>query len=227
MSVENYHPFSGDKKVGRSMLSALESKFRDAVVPRIPLWIETHHLTLATIPLSALVVIFGYLAQGDVRWLWGTIAAILLQYVTDLLDGAVGRYRNTGLIKWGYYMDHFLDYTFLCALLIGNSLFLPHWRFLQFFILAIFGGFMVSSYLEFAATNKFKISHLFIGPTEIRLAFIIAYLLFIFFGKTYLGGFIPYVFLASTVGLWIVVILTQKRIWEMDMREKTGDSSTR
>ena len=65
---------------------------------------------------------------------------ITLQWLTDSLDGAIGRYRNVGLIRWGYYMDHFLDYIFLCSILIGYSLILPdNFKYLLFFLLAIFG----------------------------------------------------------------------------------------
>jgi hypothetical protein len=39
------------------------------------------------------------------------------QWFTDCLDGALGRYRDTGIPKWGYYMDHFLDFVFMCIAL--------------------------------------------------------------------------------------------------------------
>lgn len=202
-------------------MSPLERRLRNVLVPLVPRAIETYHLTLATVPLSALVVLFGWLANDDIRWLWGTSVAIAVQYVTDLMDGEIGRRRATGLIKWGYFMDHFLDYIFLCSLLIGYSLMLPdHFKFLQLFILAIFGAFMVSSYLEFAATNEFRIEHLGIGPTEIRLLFVVINTLLIVFGRTYLAFALPYVLVASLVGLAVAVYMTQKRIWDIDMRKK-------
>lgn len=216
--------FAGDKKVDRSILGAAESDFQDFVVPRIPKSIETYHLTLLTIPFSALVVFFSYLARYDMQWLWGVSALIVLQYLSDLFDGALGRYRNTGLVKWGYYMDHFLDYTFLCAILIGYSFIVPpHLKFLQFFILAVCGGFMVNAYLDFAATNEFRISHLGIGPTEVRIIFIIVNTLLIFFGRTYLAGALPYALGVATIGLWYVVFKTQQRLWRTDMNRKLDD----
>lgn len=203
------------------MLGSAEARLRDWVMPLIPKCIETYHLTLLTIPFSALVVLFGFLAKDDMRWLWGVSLLIVLQYLSDLFDGALGRYRNTGLVKWGYYMDHFLDYTFLCAILIGYSFIVPpHFKFLQFFILAVCGGFMVNAYLDFAATNEFRISHLGIGPTEVRLIFIVVNTLLIFFGKTYLADALPYALILATLGLWYVVYKTQKRLWEIDMVQK-------
>ena len=126
---------------------------------------------------------------------------IMFQYVTDLFDGAVGRYRNTGLVKWGYYMDHFLDYVFLGSILIGYGFIMPTNYENLFFIIIIFVGFMINSFLSFAVTNEFRISYSKIGPTEIRIVFILINLLFIIFGKTYLANFLPYVLELSFLGL--------------------------
>lgn len=213
-------PFAGDKKVGFSLLGKWEQKLVKKYTPKIPRSIETYHLTLTTLLWSAIIIGCGYLAQYDFRWLWGTSVAIALQYITDLFDGAVGRLRNTGLIRWGYYMDHFLDYVFLCSILIGYSFTLADRYNTVFFTLAVFGAYMVNSYLAFAATNKFKIEFFKIGPTEMRLAFILTNILLIVFKKTYLAWTLPLIFWLSLVGLALVVYNTQKHIWALDMAEK-------
>jgi phosphatidylglycerophosphate synthase len=215
--------FAGDKKVGLSLFGTWEKKLVDKFVSKIPKSIETYHLTLSTIVWCALIVLFGYLAKYDVRWFWGSSVMILLQYITDLFDGAVGRYRNTGLIRWGYYMDHFLDYVFLCAVLIGYSFtFLDRFNTI-FFILASYGAFMVNSYLSFSATNEFRIAYFKIGPTEIRLSFIITNILIIFsHDKVPLAGLLPFIFWASMICLSIVVYQTQKMMWKKDMDIKAS-----
>src|SRR3989338_6683330 len=217
-----YHetPFAGDKKVGTSILGSLEKKCIVAFAPKVPHWIETYHLTYLTIPISLCLVLFGFFAQWNISWLWGSSIMIALQWVTDSLDGAVGRLRNTGLIRWGYYMDHFLDYVFLCSILIGYSFTIADRYNTVFFTLAVFGAYMVNSYLAFAATNKFKIEFFKIGPTEMRLAFIVTNTLLIIFGKTYLAWTLPAIFWLSLVGLAFVVYDTQKHIWALDMAEK-------
>ena len=105
----------------------LEKKFVARWVNRVPFWLETHHLTLLTIPWTGLVIASAWQVREseDIRWFWGVSLAIALQYLTDLFDGAVGRSRNTGLVKWGFYMDHFLDYVFQCGLIIGYALIAP------------------------------------------------------------------------------------------------------
>lgn len=90
-------------------------------------------------------MVFGYLAQYNVQWLWGSSAMILAQYLTDLFDGVVGRHRDTGLVRWGYYADHFLDYMFMCCILIGYTFFIPDRYGIMFFILMVYGGFKVTS----------------------------------------------------------------------------------
>jgi phosphatidylglycerophosphate synthase len=213
--------FAGDKKAGQSLLHGPETRFKNWLIPMVPRGIETYHLTVTTVLWSLLIIVFSFFARYNIHWLWVVSVMIFFQYVTDLLDGAIGRMRNTGLVKWGYYMDHFLDYIFLCSILIGYSLILPdQYKYILFFILALFGAFMANSFLSFATTNEFKIAYLKIGPTEIRLIFIIVNTLLIIFGKTYLARALPFVLAGSTFGLFVVVYRTQKILWKIDMANK-------
>lgn len=193
------------------------------VLPKIPSFLETHHLTMLSLVWCALVVAFSYLAQEDVRWLWGVSSMIALQYVTDFFDGKVGKYRDTGLVKWGFYMDHLLDYVFLCSLVIGYAFVLPVGSLYYLLLtLAVFGGFMVNSFLSFGATGKFNISHLRFGPTEFRIALIIINSLLVLFGLKHMTKVLPYVPVFALLGLSIVVYRTHKKIWRIDMALKEG-----
>lgn len=215
-------PFAGDKKVSISLFGNIEKKFVEKYVDKIPKNIETYHLTMSTLVWCIFIVLFGYLAgKYNIHWLWGTSIMIIFQYLTDLFDGAVGRHRNTGLIHWGYYMDHFLDYIFLCSMLVGYSFIYNDRYNTIFFILVSYGAFMVNSFLSFAATNEFRISYFKIGPTEMRLAFITTNTLIIFFhGRVPLASTLPYIFTASVAGLIAVVYTTQKMMWRKDMENK-------
>ncbi len=146
---------------------------------------------------------------------------IVAQWLTDSLDGAVGRARNTGLIRWGYYMDHLLDYFFLASVLIGYMILLPDkskWIF--FLIFALVTGFMMNSYLVMAASNKFRVAHLGIGPTEMRLIFIAINTLLALIRKTHLAFMLPYVLIFAFLGLLFVIYKEQKIIRELDMLAK-------
>lgn len=112
--------FAGDKKeTFVSPTAALEKRFVTYWTPRIPQWLETYHLTLMTIVWSAGVLLFGWLAREDPRWLWPSSGMIFLQWLTDCFDGSVGRHRKTGLKLWGFYMDHLLDYFFMGSVFVG------------------------------------------------------------------------------------------------------------
>jgi phosphatidylglycerophosphate synthase len=219
--------FGGDKKFGKSILYTSETKLKNWLVPMVPKCIETYHLTLTTVLWSLLIIAFSFLARYNIHWLWVVSLMIVFQYLTDLLDGEIGRRRNTGLIKWGFYMDHFLDYIFLLSILIGYSFILPNqFNYILFFIMAMFGAFMVNSFLSFAATNEFKISYLGIGPTETRLIFIVVNTLLIIFNKTYMAAALPYVLTFSAFGLFVVIFKTQKYLWKVDMAEKKNEQNS-
>src|SRR5258705_9854293 len=153
--------FPGAHKTNNSFLSPLERRLAPIVFPRIPKWLETPPLPMLTVVWSLGILLFSFLASRNIRWLWMVSVMITLQWVTDHYDGKVGKFRNTGLVRWGYYMDHMLDYVFLCSVLIGYAFILPeHSRFQLLLMLALFAAFDFSTFLAFAATDKLQISYL-------------------------------------------------------------------
>ena len=213
--------FPGASKSNTSFLTPFERRLAVRVLPRIPSWLETYHLTMLTLVWSGFILFFSYLAKSDLRWLWGVSAMVALQYVTDHYDGKIGKYRGTGLVRWGYYMDHLLDYLFLCSVIIGYAFILPERSRYQILImLAIFAGYEVSTFLAFAATDRLKISYLKLGPTEFRLALIIINALLVQYGtRTMING-LRYVNIGAAIGLAFVVYRTHKVIWALDMKHK-------
>jgi archaetidylinositol phosphate synthase len=210
--------FAGAHKTNTSFLSPLERRLVPIVIPRIPKWLETYHLTMLTLVWSLMILFFGFLAAKDIRWLWMVSLMIFLQWVTDYYDGKVGKYRNTGLLRWGYYMDHLLDYVFLCSVLIGYAFILPERsRFQLLLMLALFAAYDFSTFLAFSATDKLQISYLKFGPTEFRLALIVINGLLVSFGTKYMIGGLKWVNTGAAVGLCFLVYKTQKKIWKLDM----------
>jgi archaetidylinositol phosphate synthase len=213
--------FAGASKTNTSFLTPLERRLAIKVLPKIPSWLETYHLTMLTLVWSSLIIFFSYLAAKDLRWLWGVSAMIFMQYVTDHFDGKVGKYRGTGLVRWGYYMDHLLDYFFLCSVIIGYAFILPERSRYQILImLAIFAGYEVSTFLAFAATDRLKISYLKFGPTEFRMALIVINALLVQYGTRQMSNGLKYVNAGAAIGLALMIYRTHKLIWEMDMKLK-------
>jgi phosphatidylglycerophosphate synthase len=217
--------FAGASKTGTSLLAPLERRVTRVVLPRIPRWLETHHLTMLTLVWCIFIVYFSYLAARDIRWLWLVSLMIFFQYVTDYFDGKVGKLRRTGLVKWGFYMDHILDYVFLCSVLIGYVLILPERaRFNLLLLLAVTSGFMVNAFLAFSATEKFQHSFMRIGPSEFRLVLVIVNALLVLLGKRYMVSSLPYVTAGCFVAFGLIVYRTQKKIWKSDMEYKRRHS---
>ena len=221
VSTMQNQEFAGASKINTSFLTPLERRLAPVVIPKIPAWLETHHLTMLTLIWSLLILLFSYLATTNIRWLWLVSAMIFLQYVTDHYDGKVGKHRNTGLLRWGYYMDHLLDYFFLCSVIIGYAFILPDQsRYQLLFMLAIFGAYEMTTFLAFAATDRLKISYLKLGPTEFRLSLIVINALLITYGTRYMISGLKYVNAGAVITLCVLVYQTQKKIWQLDMQHK-------
>lgn len=214
--------FGGDKKLPmNSLLARHEKRFINGNVQRFPNWIEGYHLTLTTFLWSAGLIVFGWLAGSSYHWLWGSSLMLLLQWFTDSFDGALGRHRDTGIPRWGYYMDHFLDFVFMSSVLIGYSfLFDGASRQMIYLFIPVAGCFIVSSYLAFGATGEFKVTYLGSGPTEVRIYFIILNFCIILFGVGWIEKILVYLFAATMIVLCIIIYRTQKYIWRIDMAEK-------
>ena len=221
--------FGGDKKLPmKTLLAKYERKFIDKNVSKFPGWIEGYHLTLMTIPFSAGLIIFGYLAKNNFTWLWLSSLMLFLQWFTDSFDGALGRFRDTGIPKWGFFMDHFLDFVFMSSMFIGYSFLVEGLsEKIVYLLIPVFGCFMVSSYLAFGATNEFKITYLWAGPTEIRIWFIVLNCLIIKFGTGFIEKVLIYILLLSVAFLCIVIYRTQKYIWNIDMEDKGRNSQVK
>jgi archaetidylinositol phosphate synthase len=216
--------FAGQGKVGASFLSPLERKWSSYVIPKIPLWLETYHLTMLTLVWSVLILLFSYFATKHINWLWMVSLMVVFHYITDHLDGKVGKYRNTGLVRWGYYMDHLLDYFFMCSVLLGYAMLCTEkGRYNMLFLLAVFAGYMVNSFLTVAALGQFKVDLVKFGPTEFRLAIVIINTLLIFGGTKKMNRPLIYVAGGGLIGLCILVYQTHKKIWQLDMEEKSRE----
>ena len=211
--------FAGAHKTNNSFLSPLERRLAPLVIPRIPRWLETQHLTMLTLAWSLLILLFSFLASRNLRWLWAVSVMIAFQWVTDHYDGKIGKHRNTGLVRWGYYMDHLLDYFFLCSVIIGYAFILPERsRFQLLLMLALFAAYDFSTFLAFSATDELKISHLKFGPTEFRLALIIINGLLVSFGTKHMISGLKWVNAGAVVGLVFLIYGTHKRIWKLDLQ---------
>ena len=207
----------GDK----SVFSDYEKKFVDKYVPKIPKILETNRLTYLSLVWTFCILLFGYLGRNNIQWFWLVSLMTIFHYITDIFDGAVGRYRETGLIRWGYYMDHMLDFIYLNSIFISYAfIFSKDSHVLILAAMAIFSAFFVNSHLSFSATDEFKITYLKVGPTEIQLGFVIVNTIIIFAGVSFIEKFLPFFVVTSLLVLFGFIGKTQGQIWKIDMKNK-------
>ncbi|MBI2995083.1 MAG: CDP-alcohol phosphatidyltransferase family protein [Candidatus Melainabacteria bacterium] len=209
------------EKHGESLLRSYELKYLTPLVSLIPKWIKSYHLTLLSILWSLLIVLFSYFARENIKWLWLVSLTIFFQYLSDYFDGSVGRYRNDGLAKWGYYMDHLLDYIFLASIFLGYFMIVDEiYKYYVFFLFVLMAGFMISSFLYFSVSNKFKTCYLGLGPTEERLLLIIVNSLSAVYGKVILENSLFFFLSFHLLVLIYVIYKAQKEIWFIDLNKE-------
>ena len=225
--------FGGDKKHGQSLLHRPERAFIDWAVPKLPRWMRSWQLTMVTVLWSIGMILFGWLAAPDPQgsiWMWAMSAMVFGQWLTDSLDGTLGRTRGEGLVKWGFFMDHFLDTIFAGSMVIGYSFLAPGGTgFLFSLLLLVTMAMMALSFLSFAATNQFQIAHHGIGPTEIRIAYIALNTFVFFVGNGVFWWGLPVVLILNVVVMIGLAWRTQRDLWYIDkaaLADKTDATST-
>jgi hypothetical protein len=83
--------FQGDKKFGKSLLAGPEERLKKVLLPLVPSWLQTYHLTASTVLWGLMVIVFSHFARYKScrkEFLWAASLMIVAQYITDLLDGA-------------------------------------------------------------------------------------------------------------------------------------------
>jgi phosphatidylglycerophosphate synthase len=178
----------------------------------------SHHLTYVTIFWSAGTILFGWLATKDLVWLHGISVMVFGQWLTDSFDGSLGKFRKQGLVKWGFYMDHLLDFIFQGSLVIAYSFLVDaEWlEFLFLVLLLISSSTMAVSFLSFAATNQFQIAYYGIGPTEIRIGYIALNTFVFFIGTEVFSWGVPVIVALNAVALLVLAVQSSKNIWQID-----------
>jgi len=153
----------------RSVLAAAEKRALIWMARRLPLWINSDHLSaLGLLSMVAVGVSFAALRFTP----WGALAVIIAlaaNWFGDSLDGTLARVRDQQRPRYGYYVDHLIDLagsTFLFAGLACSGSMSP------LVALALLAGYLLvsaESYLAAHAAGVFRLSFLGVGPTELRI----------------------------------------------------------
>lgn len=211
-----------DLKTSGSLMSPLERGWARALVRVVPSGVRGYHLTLASILWCGCAAAACLLAPGDHRWLHLLSGVIVAQYVTDAVDGKIGKLRGDGLVRWGYYMDHMLDYAFLAVILCGyGALLPPDWRGVAGPMVAVGGGFMASAFLARGATGVLPIAFAGVGPVEMRAVFVAINTVIASVGTASWIQAVPAALACAALVLCAWICRTQSRLWALDRESRT------
>jgi len=138
-----------------------------------PAWATPDTMTLIGI-IGALMIAAGYiLTKNDMAFLWLASAGFIVNWYGDSMDGSLARFRKIERPKYGYYVDHIVDVVdeFIVIIALGIS---PLVHF-EIAALALIGYLMLSAhvFLRTYIDDVFKISYGKLGPTEVRVIFIL------------------------------------------------------
>ncbi len=153
----------------RSILAAAEKRLLIFIAERLPLAINSDHLTSLALVAMGLAGAAFAAARWDRRALWLVVVALALNWFGDSLDGTLARVRRVERPRYGFYVDHVLDIAG-ATLLFGGLACSPFMA--PGIALTLLIAYLLVSgevFLATAVRGVFKMSVGGIGPTELRI----------------------------------------------------------
>jgi archaetidylinositol phosphate synthase len=214
-------------RVHNSLLAASEKRALVWMAERMPLWVNSDHL-------SAL----GFVSMAGVGasfWLAGTypkvglplvVVCLFLNWFGDSMDGTVARVRNRQRPRYGFYLDHVIDIAGTAMLLGGLALSGYMDPLIAAVTLSAWLLVMGESFLATFSRSLFRMSFLWFGPTELRILIAVGALALLRGGMVRPFGFGPYRLfdfssVCATAGLVAIFIVNAVRNSVALYREET------
>jgi phosphatidylglycerophosphate synthase len=153
----------------RSLLAAAEKRLLIRMAGHMPASIHSDHLTVLALAAMALAGLGFWLARWDTNWLWVVVAALVVNWFGDSLDGTLARVRRVERPRYGFYVDHVLDIvgiTFLLTGLACSGFMTP------VIALSLLVAYLLVAgevFLATAVRGVFRMSFAGFGPTELRI----------------------------------------------------------
>jgi phosphatidylglycerophosphate synthase len=161
--------FQNARREQFTILTPLEKKALAWLAHRMPVWVNSDHLTA----LGFVAMLFAGMSFWLARWNHlGFLLFIFwlgVNWFGDSLDGTLARVRNQQRPKYGFYVDHMVD-TFGALFLLGGMMLsgamspaIAAGLLIAYFMLAI------EIYLATYSLGTFHLSFWKMGPTELRV----------------------------------------------------------
>ena len=161
------------QRTNTGWLAGLERPTLAALASRMPGWVTPDILT--AIGFAGSLITFGAyaLAGTNPSWLWVASLGLIVNWFGDSLDGTLARYRKIERPRYGYFLDNSIDLVTQFLLAAGIALSGYIRSDLCFVALSIFLMMSVLSLLRQNISGVFQLAYGGIGPTEMRMMFIL------------------------------------------------------
>lgn len=173
-----------EKQQAKRILDTLTARWEKPLLIKmakaLPLWVTSDRLTVLGI-VASFIIAGGFIALWASPW-WIILsnAGFVIHWWADSLDGTVARVRHLEREQYGYFVDHICDTLAIVLICVGLGLSpLVH---TGIGLAVAIGYLMMNVYAHVVSyvDRVFRISYGRIGPTEIRIVFIIGTTVFAF-----------------------------------------------
>ena len=171
--VDRGADFRQAERVHGSFLAAAEKRALIWMAERMPLWINSDHLTLLGFVAQIATGVCYALAGRDRRMLLAAIVCLALNWFGDSLDGTLARVRQQQRPRYGFYVDHMIDSIGAVAMMGGLALSGYMHPVIAIGLLIGFLLLSVQSYLATYTLGEFHLSMWHFVPTELRVLLIV------------------------------------------------------
>ena len=161
--------FRDARRVQQSFLAAPEKRFMIWMAERIPVPINSDHLTALGFLAQIGAGVFYALSRFDRYALLAVIACLALNWLGDSLDGNLARVRKQQRPNYGFYVDHMVDSLGAPFLMGGLALSGYMHPYIAIGLLLAFLLLSIQSYLATYTLGEFHLSFWKFGPTELRI----------------------------------------------------------
>jgi archaetidylinositol phosphate synthase len=161
------------RRSNRGFLAGIEAPTLDWLAGRMPWWVTPDWLTGIGL-LGAILAFGGYAWSSQYpQFLWLASFGLIVNWFGDSLDGSLARFRQIERARYGFYLDNSVDIfeQFLLAIGLGLSGILRIE--LALLGLAIFYAMSILTLIRARVFGEFSMDYGGLGPTELRVAFVI------------------------------------------------------
>jgi phosphatidylglycerophosphate synthase len=170
------------------ILAAAEKRCLVWMAHRLPLWVNSDHLTALGF-LGMLAAAVGFVAAGWSRLgLVVAVGGLAVNWFGDSLDGTLARVRGKLRPRYGFYIDHVIDVIGAVALLLGMGLSGRMTPLVAGALLLVYLMLNAEIFLATHSLGVFRMSYWRLGPTELRILLAIGILRAYFRPEVTLAG---------------------------------------